>query len=110
MGGMAGMGAMGGMVGMSRGYMESTSTMGGRGYNGMEMHSMNSVRNNGAWAAREMGGDFDGMAAPDMFLNEYYSQVCVFFYTSTQPTIVILHIYRFSNDMFYSLTEKPGCG
>lgn len=77
MGGMAGMGGMGGMAGiggMGGGFIESTSTMGGRGYNGMEMYNMNSMRNSGAWAAREMGGDFDGMAAPEMFLNEYYSQ------------------------------------
>lgn len=84
-GAMQGMGmgmgmGMGGMGGMAGGYMESTSTMGGRAYNGMgmEMHSMGSMRNSGAWAAREMAGDFDGMAAPEMFLNEYYSQVCVF--------------------------------
>lgn len=56
------------------GFLESTSTMGGRGYNEMEMDYMNSIRRSDAYLSRDMAGDFDGMAISDGYLCEYYSQ------------------------------------
>lgn len=66
-------GAAGGAMGA--GFMDSTSTMGGRGYNEMEMSYMDSIRRSETLRSRGMAGDFDGMAISDMFLGEYYSQV-----------------------------------
>lgn len=56
------------------GFLESTSTMGGRGYNEMELDYMNSIGRNNAYSSRDMAGDFDGMALSDGYLCEYYSQ------------------------------------
>lgn len=61
--------------GAAGGYLESSSTMGGRGYNDMEMAYMDSMRRSETLMSREMAGDFDGMAVSEMFLGEYYSQV-----------------------------------
>lgn len=61
--------------GAAGGYMDSTSTMGGRGYNEMEMAYMDSLMRNDNFMSREVNGDFDGMAVSEMFLGEYYSQV-----------------------------------
>ncbi|XP_073672479.1 desmoglein-2.1-like [Garra rufa] len=55
-------------------YLDSSSTMGGRGYNEMEMSYMDLMRRSEAFRGREMAGDFDGMALSHMFLAEYYSQ------------------------------------
>uniref|UniRef100_A0A8C2D4Z0 Desmoglein 2 n=1 Tax=Cyprinus carpio TaxID=7962 RepID=A0A8C2D4Z0_CYPCA len=65
-------GAAGGAGGT--GFMESTSTMGFRGYNEMEMSYMDSIRRSETLRSRGVAGDFDGMAVSDMFLGEYYSQ------------------------------------
>ncbi|TRY93749.1 hypothetical protein DNTS_020843, partial [Danionella cerebrum] len=56
------------------GFIESTSTMGGRGYNEMEMEYMNSMKRSDGFFGREMAGDFDGMAVSEGYLDEYYSQ------------------------------------
>lgn len=61
--------------GAAGGYLDSTSTMGGRAYNDMEMSYIDSMRRNENFMSREVAGDFDGMAVSEMFLGEYYSQV-----------------------------------
>lgn len=91
------------------GFLESTSTMGGRGYNEMEMDYMNSIRRSDAYLSRDMAGDFDGMAISDGYLCEYYSQV------SAQPQIMqiyIMSLYLDQIKMYCStcFSEKPCTG
>ncbi len=57
------------------GYMDSASTIGGRVYNGMEMSNMDSIRRSETLRSRGMVEYCDEMAVPDMYLEEYFSQV-----------------------------------
>uniref|UniRef100_A0A8C1PAY0 Desmoglein 2 n=1 Tax=Cyprinus carpio TaxID=7962 RepID=A0A8C1PAY0_CYPCA len=78
-GGMYFAGGAGGALGAGgAGFLDSTSTMGGRGYNEMEMSYMDSIRRSDTLRSRGGAGDFDGMAVSDMFLGEYYSQVSIY--------------------------------